>query len=117
VLQRKTKHVPVSRLTTGDAPARRPDTYALRTLTQRGPIAPVRLPTPGIGATMTVGPVLQPRRRKVGFVLLVGLAAIVLVILGIVIKGLGYLLVAGLIAFVVTLIVAAANYLRTGWRR
>ena len=52
-----------------------------------------------------------------GFVLLVGVAAIILVILGIVIKGLGYLLAAGLIAFVVTLIVAAANYLRTGWRR
>jgi hypothetical protein len=66
---------------------------------------------------MAVGPVVRPRRQRVGFVLLVGVAAIVLVILGIVIKGLGYLLVAGLIAFVVTLIVAAANYLRTGWRR
>ena len=52
-----------------------------------------------------------------GMVLLVVLAAVVLIILGIIIKGLGYLLAIGLIAILVALIVGAARYLRTQWRR
>ncbi len=52
-----------------------------------------------------------------GWVLLVGIAAIVLIVIGIAINGLGYLLTTGLVVILLTLIIGAANYLRTGWRR
>jgi hypothetical protein len=52
-----------------------------------------------------------------GLATLVVIAAIVLIVIGIVVDGLLYLLVIGLIVAVLCLIIAAAWYLRTGWRR
>ena len=52
-----------------------------------------------------------------GLVLLFVVAAIVLVVVGFVINGLTYLLVIGLFVLLLTLIIGAARYLGSGWRR
>lgn len=52
-----------------------------------------------------------------GLAVLVILAAIVLIVIGLVVDGLIYLMVTGAIIVLLCLIVGAAWYLRTGWRR
>jgi hypothetical protein len=56
--------------------------------------------------------------RQVERVLLVIiLAALALIVIGIIIKGLHVLLVIGPILLLLALIIAMARYLRSGWRR
>ena len=52
-----------------------------------------------------------------GVILLFIIAAIVLAVIGGIIDGLRFLLAVGLILLMLSLIVGAARYLRTGWRR